>query len=251
MIRVDLVTPGGCRPAHRLFGDLSMKDIVYDLEGTRKAEDRIGAFFASISRSEAFRPRQTRNSDPPEGSRMAPPKIGRSLLERCAESMRRRFETILYFEDTFRPGVDHGFLIGPACQVLESELDRLLVTSARGIAESLIASLVARSASLKPRSSRSGHRGRFPRPSVFNRLCSWPFDAGVNSTGNRSWSFSRFILNPATAICPRRKSWAMPRCHPHQVPQSGMPWEQRLFRCRELRGIRQSDCREPPVRALV
>jgi hypothetical protein len=53
----------------------------------------------------------------------------------------RRFETLFHVEETLRPDDDYGYLIVPACQILEPELDRLFIESAGGIAKSLIAAL--------------------------------------------------------------------------------------------------------------
>jgi hypothetical protein len=124
-------------------GITTLDDILYDLEGTRKAEGPCADFFATAveaipggSARRMMRGGSLRGAGPPVGAG-----AGHSLLARCAPLNRRRFETLLYFEEKLRPEDDHGYLIGPACQILESELDRLLTAPAQGIAVSLIAAM--------------------------------------------------------------------------------------------------------------
>jgi hypothetical protein len=63
---------------------------------------------------------------------------GSELMSRCSEKARIRYTTLLFFERQFPSGGDHGLLMSAACQIMESELDKLLVTPARRIAAKLI-----------------------------------------------------------------------------------------------------------------
>jgi hypothetical protein len=109
------------------FEVTSLDEILYDIAGTEKAESKFAEFFASNPERVQVR---TRGG--------LPALAGRSLLSRCSERTQKRYETLLYFEEMFPPSCDHGFLIGPACQIVESELDRLLTAPARNIVDSLI-----------------------------------------------------------------------------------------------------------------
>ena len=66
---------------------------------------------------------------------------GNALVGCCGEGARRRWQTLLLFEGQAVGDIDHGFLIGPACQLLESELAWLLVEPARTVAPDLVAAL--------------------------------------------------------------------------------------------------------------
>ena len=112
-----------------------LDDILYELEGKKKAEGRIAQFFAGATPAVIRRSFRVIESKGPQ------PLVGRTLLTRCPINTQKRFETLLFVEEKLPPDDDHGYLIGPACQILESELDRLLMAPARGIAESLIAAL--------------------------------------------------------------------------------------------------------------
>src|SRR5262249_35044606 len=59
----------------------------------------------------------------------------------------RRYATYVWMEDLFRTrqGGDYGFLISPACQILEEEVQDLLLGPARAIAGELGAALGAKS----------------------------------------------------------------------------------------------------------
>jgi hypothetical protein len=116
----------------------SLDDILYDLEGSRSAEAAIAEFFATPK--VGVRTRGTR------GSADALPRgegLGRRLIARCAADTWKRYETLLFLEPLFPPGGDHGCLIGPACQLIETELHRLLTQPAHDIAEHLVAALQA------------------------------------------------------------------------------------------------------------
>jgi hypothetical protein len=69
---------------------------------------------------------------------------GQRLLAGSPDLVRRRFATLARQEAAFTDADDYGLLIGPACQVLEAELDRLLVRPARAVAGELVAALEAR-----------------------------------------------------------------------------------------------------------
>jgi hypothetical protein len=67
--------------------------------------------------------------------------MGRGLLVRCSRANRDRCATLLFFESQWGYRTDYEFLIGPACWVLETELDRLLAAPALGALDALIESL--------------------------------------------------------------------------------------------------------------
>src|SRR5947207_3166769 len=103
------------------------EDILYDLEETRKAEPRIAEFFErGAELPEAIRG-GTRGGLAFEGR--VPEEAGQALISRCDPVTRRRYNTLVYFEADFERSsldADFGYLIGPACQILELELGRLL-----------------------------------------------------------------------------------------------------------------------------
>jgi hypothetical protein len=66
---------------------------------------------------------------------------GRSLISVCGSETRTRYRTLLCLEAAFSPDNDHGFLIAPACVMLESELTRMLVEPARTVAADLVHAL--------------------------------------------------------------------------------------------------------------
>jgi hypothetical protein len=68
---------------------------------------------------------------------------GRALIGRCGEQTQLRFRTLLELEGSFPDSGDYGFLIGPACQILEAEVARLLVEPARMLDGELPAALRA------------------------------------------------------------------------------------------------------------
>jgi hypothetical protein len=164
---------------------ISPDDILYDVEGMKKAESRIARFFARtlplpVGRNEPMSP-PARIPVPPAPQATEPnltakpfellievdsnaptvhgehmlqesmpcsrplsvddrlaPGQGRRLILRCGYETCTRYNTLLFFESKLPAGADYGFLISPACQIMESELDRLLVTPALRISTSLI-----------------------------------------------------------------------------------------------------------------
>jgi hypothetical protein len=121
------------------IGVNSPEDIRYDLAGARKAESQVAEFFGKDQ--EAVRERALRTPVPPRTRGRLKGPMGRELLDRCAEMTRTRYSTLLYFEERFPENGDYGYLIGPACQILETELDRLLTTPARSITDDMLAVL--------------------------------------------------------------------------------------------------------------
>jgi hypothetical protein len=117
-------------------------DIERDLEGTRKAEARIAAFFR---RGEGPGWVRTRGGAPaPPAIAESPAGIGRCLVARCPADTQQRYRTLLHFERAMPLDGDYGSLIAPACHILEAELRRLLGTPARPIAGHLVAALDAK-----------------------------------------------------------------------------------------------------------
>jgi hypothetical protein len=110
-------------------GVQTLDDIWYDLEGTQKVASRNEEFFA-------LEPLDTISQWNFLG--FFPPQAGRHLVAHCDGITQGRYITLLSVESDFHTDWDFGFLIGPACQILESECNRLLTEPARAIVESLI-----------------------------------------------------------------------------------------------------------------
>jgi hypothetical protein len=121
---------------------LRSSDIDLDLEGTRRAQDRLAEFFARAPDAVREWGRRTARGVPTHGG--APPGVGRGLIARCPAETQRRYDTLLYFEEYSRPQQDHAILVAAACQIVEAELERLLLAPASAIADSLIAALQVR-----------------------------------------------------------------------------------------------------------
>ena len=109
----------------------SIDDIQVDLACSRRNERAIASFFAENSAVPAMR-----SVALPSGRRLdtAEGRGGQALLAHSPPDTRRRFETLLHFEQTMPPTGDYGVLIGPACQILETEVDRLLIEPTQHIA---------------------------------------------------------------------------------------------------------------------
>jgi hypothetical protein len=118
---------------------ISAEDIERDLEGTRKAEARIAAFFR---RGEGPGWVRTRGSLPaPPTPPPTPDGIGRRLVARCPADTQQRYRTLLHSETAMPPDGEYGILIAAACAILEAELRRLLAVPARPIVGHLIIAL--------------------------------------------------------------------------------------------------------------
>jgi hypothetical protein len=118
------------------------EDIERDLEGTRKAEARIAAFFRRGEAAGGMRRRGGGPPAPPPAAE-APAGVGRRLVARCPADTQQRYRTLLHFEGAITPDGDFGSLISPACAIVEAELRRLLAHPARPIAGHLVAALSA------------------------------------------------------------------------------------------------------------
>src|SRR5438309_2113237 len=97
---------------------IGLDDIERDLEGTRKAEARLAAFFRGGKGPRV----RTRGGVPPA---LKPPEaltgIGRRLVARCPAEAQQRYRTLLHFERAMPPDGDHAILIAAACAILEAE----------------------------------------------------------------------------------------------------------------------------------
>jgi len=119
---------------------IGLEDIERDLDGTRKAETRLAAFFRGGGPPRV----RTRGAPlPAPAPTEAPPGVGRCLVARCPVETQQRYRTLLHFERAMPSDGDHGILIAAACAILEAELRRLLADPARPIASHLIAALGA------------------------------------------------------------------------------------------------------------
>lgn len=112
----------------------SLDEVEFDIEGTRKALARFREYLVENVGPPGPGTPGVRTRGLPPGPPLAPGQGGRRLVERCGENVRRRFETLLHFESTFPPELDHAYLIGPACQILESVLERVVLGPTRRLA---------------------------------------------------------------------------------------------------------------------
>lgn len=115
----------------------TVDDILTDLEGTRRAE----AVLAKLPMVPPRRPRVVdecgilpRRFDRPPTN----PRCGAELAMRCSKVNQGRYATVLHVERTFPDSSDHGMLIIPACQILETELSNRVLQPARLIRERLV-----------------------------------------------------------------------------------------------------------------
>jgi hypothetical protein len=118
-------------------GQFDLDDILEDVRCIQASEARSAEFLARTGGG------LRGAEDPGGGDFTAGTGVGRGLLSQCPPGTRLRYETLLHAEATFPAGGDHGYLIGPACQILEAELDRLLAAPARGVADDVVAALRA------------------------------------------------------------------------------------------------------------
>lgn len=102
---------------------LKQYDMVYEMEGISKFKEReIPEFY-----------RNTRTGTRSLESVKAQRGFGYQLIKACPASTITRYDTLYDFEPQTRHSHDHGFLIGLACQIVESEINRLLSEPAREI----------------------------------------------------------------------------------------------------------------------
>jgi hypothetical protein len=121
--------------------DISRADILDDLAASRRAAGRVASFFTGAVKPPAGgTEREVKRKGPPEPERDRA-ESGKGLIGACGPETQDRFSNLLYFEGRFPPHHDHAFLIAPACQIVEQELDRLVATLARPISDRLVAAL--------------------------------------------------------------------------------------------------------------
>ena len=116
---------------------ISPEEIERDLEGTRKAEARVEAFFARGAGPARVRTRGGTAAEPPDVAQG----VGRRLIARCPADTQQRYRTLLRVEAGMLEDDDYGALIGPGCYILEGEVRRLLTAPARAVAADLVATL--------------------------------------------------------------------------------------------------------------
>jgi hypothetical protein len=112
-----------------------LDDILRDLEGSKRLEARQAGQIRGGRGAIVTRGAPAEGRGPASG-------LGRQLLAGCGETTLRRYQTLLRFEAMLGPSDDFGYLIGPASQILEIELDRLLIEPSRAMARSLIDALL-------------------------------------------------------------------------------------------------------------
>ena len=117
------------------------EDIERDLEGSRKAEARLAAFFRRGDGAGRVRTRGGSLGPSLEETRGG---IGRQLMARCPAETQQRYRTLVQFERAMPNDGDFAILIAAACAILEAELRRLLAAPARPIAAGLLAALDAK-----------------------------------------------------------------------------------------------------------
>ncbi len=118
---------------------LGLDDVRYDIEGVQKAAARFAAFDARAEEAARARPFGRGRGVRTRGVSAAG--VGRRLVQACLPATQRRYQTLLFLEEQFPADGDYGLLIGPASQILEAELDRLVATPARTIRHALLAGL--------------------------------------------------------------------------------------------------------------
>lgn len=103
------------------FGGLSFEDLQRDLERDQAA--------TGAPRREAIEQFIERPVPPVRRVRTRSGNGG-WLITRCSSWSQQRFNSIVHFEANFQEGADYAFLIGPACQMFEAEISRLVVKPA-------------------------------------------------------------------------------------------------------------------------
>jgi hypothetical protein len=126
----------------------TLDDINYEAEGTAKAAGRLAAFDSSRTDARTASKLHERYlgsfTYPLTLSRReAKGYSGRALISQCGQATRIRYRTLLCVEASFPPDSDFGFLIIPACQILETEINRVLLQPAKGFGRALVSSLSA------------------------------------------------------------------------------------------------------------
>src|SRR4051812_14265077 len=116
---------------------ISLAEIERDLQGTRKAEARVEAFFARGAGPARVRTRGGTATEPPDVAQG----VGRRLIARCPADTQKRYRTLLRVEAGMIDDDDYGTLIAPGCYLPEGEVRRLLTDPARVVAADLVAAL--------------------------------------------------------------------------------------------------------------
>jgi hypothetical protein len=117
----------------------SIDDIYQDLESTNRARDRLADFFARKPEVVGDGGLCGRSRAATRGG--AQPGVGHRLISRCPADTRKRYGSLLHFEEKARPQEDYSILIAAACQIVEAELDQLLTVPAFAIAAGLASAL--------------------------------------------------------------------------------------------------------------
>jgi hypothetical protein len=121
-----------------LRGVTDLKDILYDLEGSERREAQVRC--VSTRGGRRLRDLEVRPA-PVTGTAVGA--VGEQFVARRPPELRGRYHTLFMMEGQFGPADEYAFLIGPACQVLETELNALLAEPARARAADLAAALAA------------------------------------------------------------------------------------------------------------
>jgi hypothetical protein len=112
-------------------------DIQYEWEGLQKAAKAIQDFASKVPRRVRTRGSSERSATRPGAA------VGSALVARFAESNRRKYVDLLYYESLMKPGRDHAMPIAYASTLLEAELDRIVASPVRSVVAALIAALEA------------------------------------------------------------------------------------------------------------
>ncbi|MGE0087250.1 MAG: hypothetical protein AB7S75_22825, partial [Desulfococcaceae bacterium] len=109
--------------------DLHDDDIDYELEGIRRFAQRpVPEFYKTDVR-------KTRSSVKEQHTERG---AGYMLISACPHDTLKRYNTLCHFESLTEPSHDHSFLIGIACQIMESEICRLLAEPSRSIGDVMV-----------------------------------------------------------------------------------------------------------------
>ena len=111
--------------------ELSIDDILFEHEGVTRAQASLSKFDAVHAPGPA-----TIRAAPGSGSQWNHG-LGAELISRCDAMTRQRSQTLSYLEKELPAELDFSILIVPACQMLETELIRLIGNPARRLGSDL------------------------------------------------------------------------------------------------------------------
>lgn len=123
------------------LGVTSLEDVLYDAEGTTRAETHSLILPSSARASHAHRDLQINVPPPKQKPGADVDHAGERLVARRSIELQDRYQALFWLEERFPGSWDHSYVIASACQVLEMELSQLLVQPAQEIATELVDAL--------------------------------------------------------------------------------------------------------------